>query len=389
VRVGAEVDDVRKRWAVIAVVFVLIAGVGSAEAIRIGDIARLKGQRVNKLVGFGLVVGLKGTGDGGKFMPSIRPLASLLKRFNNPVFSMEELEDAKNVAVVLVEATLPEHGVREGDQVDVHLSSFGAAKSLRGGRLLVTPLQGPSPRMQDILALAGGAVVIPDTEVPTVGLVRNGATMERNILHTYVVRGAELAHRHPGLAADGHYVTLVLDDAHANFAMAANIAMRINEKHGRPGSDLAIAVDPKNVIVRIPRYEMSNVASFVGAVESTDLLHDDVTEATEARVRINRKTGTIVITGDVEVSPAVITQRGLTITVTGGQGQAVAPGQAGQQGEWVALNPRDLGSVEQKQMLSDLVQALNQMKVPISDRIAIIEELHKTGKLHGRLTVDE
>jgi len=388
---------VRKRRAVIAVLLVLMAAVGSAEAIRIGDVSRLKGRRVNKLVGFGLVVGLKGTGDGGKFMPSIRPLASLLKRFNNPVFSLEELEDAKNVAVVLVEATLPEHGVREGDQVDVQLSSFGAAKSLRGGRLLVTPLQGPSPRMQDILALAGGAVVIPDGEVPTVGLVRHGATMERNILHTYVVRGAELVHRHLGLPDDEHYVTLVLDDAHANFAMAANIAMRINEKHGRPGSDLAIAADPKNVIVRIPRYEMSNVALFVGAVESTDLLHDDVTEATEARVRINRKTGTIVITGDVEVSPAVITHKGMTITVTGGQGQgqqgqaqAGLPGEAvQQQHKWVSLNPLDLGTTAQKQMLSDLVQALNQMKVPISDRIAIVEELHKTGKLHARLTVDE
>jgi flagellar P-ring protein precursor FlgI len=377
--------------AVGAVMLLLWLDLPRAEAVRIGDIARLKGRRTNKLVGLGLVVGLKGTGDGGQYLPAIRPLASLLKRFNDPVFGLEELKDAKNVAVVHVEATLPENGIREGDRVDVQVSSIGSAKSLLGGRLLLTPLQGPSPQMQEVLALAGGPVVIADTQVPTVGLVRDGATMERSILHTYVVRGEELEQKGPGLVAQGWYVTLVIDDAHASWAMAATIAMGINDKFSQPGVSwpLAVATDPKNVIVRIPEVEMGDVASFLGAVESHELIPEDVMEATEARVRINRKSGTIVITGDVEISPAVITHKGMTIRTVTPAPQATAATPLEDQQDWLEVNPGQRGTARQTQKLTDLVEALNQLKVPIADRIEIIEELAKTGKLHAKLIVEE
>ena len=117
----------------------LLAGgllVGSpVRAAKIKDVTHLKGQRTNRLLGIGLVIGLKGTGDGGDFAPAIRPLAAMLSNFGNPIIRIDELDGAKNVAIVSVEAVLPENGIREGDRVDVHVSSIGRAKSLLGGRL--------------------------------------------------------------------------------------------------------------------------------------------------------------------------------------------------------------------------------------------------------------
>ncbi|MFQ6048822.1 MAG: flagellar basal body P-ring protein FlgI [Phycisphaerae bacterium] len=389
-RLGLAEIRLMVRRILLAVVMVAAALAGSAEAVRIGDITRLKGRRQNKLVGLGLVVGLKGSGDGGRYMPAMRPLASLLKRFNDPAFSVAELENAKNVAIVHVEATLPDNGVREGDRVDVQVSSIGAAKSLLGGRLVLTPLQGPSPQAAEVMALASGPVVVPDTRVPTTGLVHQGATMERSVLHSYVVRADELEQPHPPLPADGHYITLVIDDAHASWAMAATIAMSINDRFASPGRSepLAVAADPKNVIVRVPPEELQDVAGFIGSIESHDLIAEDVMEATEARVKINRTTGTIVITGEVEISPAVITHKGLTIRTVSPPVQPTAMNPMIEQQQWVALNPGRIGTAKQTQKLADLVQALNQLKVPVEDRIAIIEELHKTGKLHAKLIVE-
>jgi len=380
------------RWIGSVMLAVVLFAAPMAEAVRIGDIARLKGRRTNKLIGLGLVIGLKGTGDGGDYMPAIRPLATLLKRFNDPIFTLEELKDAKNVAVVHVEASLPDNGVREGDRVDVQVSSIGAAKSLLGGRLLLTPLQGPSPLMQDVLALASGPVVVPDTGVPTVGAVRQGATMERSILHTYVVRGDQLEQRDVRADAGAYYISLVIDDAHAGWwGMAAAIAMGINDKFAsvERAEPLAIAVDPKNVIVRVPPTEMADVASFIGSIESHELIPEAVMEATEARVRINRFSGTIVITGEAEISPAVITHKGLTIRTVEPPPVPTPVSPVVSEGQWMALNPAKLGTVRQTQKLADLVEALNRMKVPIEDRIAIIEELHKTGKLHAKLILED
>ena len=153
-----------------------------ARAVKVADITRIGGERTNILTGLGLVYGLKGTGDGGSFTPAIAPLRSMLAKFGDPV-TMQQLGNAANVAVVMVTATVPAAGARDGDHLDVHVSSVGAAASLHGGRLFVTPMQGPLPG-GPLLALADGPVTIEDPSTPTVGVIRaaaGGAVMETDL----------------------------------------------------------------------------------------------------------------------------------------------------------------------------------------------------------------
>ena len=371
-------DSFRRKAFAAAILAVAVLIAAPADAVRIGDVTHIKGQRTNQLNGMGLVVGLAGTGDGGKYLPAIRPLAAMLTQFANPVLSMDELKNARNVAVVMVEATLPEYGAREGDRLDVRVTSIGAAKSLQGGRLLITPLQGPHKADKRIYALASGPLHVQNTLTPTVAVINQGATLEADIVYNWI--------------DDSNQITLVLEDAHAGWAMAHAIAQTIRELSSEPGrvSAIARAVDPKNVVVTIPQTDRANPASFIAWVEGQDLLLPQ----SEARVKINRRTGTIIVSGDVEISPVAISHKGLTISTAGSP-----TGRQGEEG-FVAIDTQkpgdgrsadsDAGATRRGDTrMADLIDALNQLKVPVEDRITIIEELHKTGKLHARLVVEE
>src|SRR5687768_9174531 len=157
---------------------VLTAFAARAEARKVADIARLKNQRTNTLTGLGLVVGLPGTGDGGDFLPAIKPLAAMLAKYADPT-TVRELADVKNVALVSVTATIPPVGALKGDELDVHVMSLGAANSLAGGRLLVTPLVGPLAG-NDVFALASGKISIEDPKSATHAIVKAGGVMEED-----------------------------------------------------------------------------------------------------------------------------------------------------------------------------------------------------------------
>lgn len=352
---------------------VLIAGLlvalitVTAQAVKIDDICKLKGQRVNKLVGMGLVLGLPGTGDGGKFMPAIRPLAATLSKFANPVLSPDELKNANNIALVMVVVTLPEHGIREGDAVDVQVSSIGAAKSLAGGRLFLTPLQGPNQADPTIYGWAEGPLVVEDSENPRVAVIRHGAVMEEDVFANYVSNGQ---------------VTLVLQDGHAGWATAAAIATIINEAESPPGqlARIATAIDPKNVVVTLSPQEQANPAGFLSRILNLEV----VMPPTEARVTINERTGTIVVTGDVEIGPVAISHKGLAITTV-----QPAPPPSPATPHVVEQNFVAIDSTrEAASKLSALLDALNQLKVSAADRIAIIKMIHRTGKLHAVLIIE-
>src|SRR4051812_15911770 len=155
--------------------FILIAVLllGSrAEAVKVADLTRISGQRTNLLTGLGLVYGLKGTGDGGDFQPAIRQLASMLGKFSNSS-TVQELANVQNVAIVSLTATVPANGVRNGDHIDVYVTSIGAAGSLHGGRLFVTPMIGPRPG-SGIFALSEGPAVLEDPSTPTVAVIKQG-----------------------------------------------------------------------------------------------------------------------------------------------------------------------------------------------------------------------
>lgn len=334
-----------------------------ALAVKVADITRIGGQRTNVLTGLGLVYGLKGTGDGGDFQPAIKPLATMLGKFSNPA-TVRELEDVKNVALVSLTATVPSHGVRDGDRIDVYITSIGAASSLRGGRLFVTPLTGPIPG-SGIFALADGPVVIEDPSTPTVGRIVGGGVMETDLPARYIENGR---------------FTLVIEDPSASWTTASTIAKVINDAEATGGETLAVAVDPKNVVVTIPQTEAQRPDSFISRVQRLPL----PMLPTEARVTINDRTGTMIVSGDVEISPVVISHKGLTITT-------VAPAPVPTPARPVT-NTRDVVALDTTQQggakLQDLVNALDQLKVPSEDRIAIVKELHRIGKLHAKLIVE-
>lgn len=359
--------SLRRATAVICFAAILL-GVVPAEATRIADVTHLKGRRENQLLGYGLVIGLNGTGDGGKYLPSILQLQAMLDKFEIPV-PLGSLKDTKNVAIVMIEATIPENGVREGDRIDVRVNSVGAAKSLIGGHLVMTPLQ--SIGLDRVLAFASGPIRLPDVKIGTSGLVKEGATMEADIIHNYI--------------SEEWDITLVLEDVHASHALASVIAQVINENASEVGQvrQIAYAVGPKNVIVHVPTEERSHAADFIARIERTELLMP----AGEARIVINRKTGTIAIGEDVEIGPAVISHNGMSIMTTQPPPLPSPDQPIVQEQHAVAIEaPRDQRGAAK---LQELVAALNQLNVPASEIIEIVENLHRLGKINAKLVIVE
>jgi flagellar P-ring protein precursor FlgI len=353
---------------------------GQIPVARVGDVTRLQGQGTNVLIGYGLVTGLSGSGDGAKFLPTIRALAATLQRFGALIESSDDVQSTKNAAIVLVEVVVPEHGAREGDLLDVHVTAL-AAKSLAGGRLLSTPLIYHDRSVEGLFGFAQGRVIL-DANTETVGTIQNGARIERDIFMNVTATGAELLTlglRHPWLQDGQWYLTLVLDDAHAGWSMAAAIAQALDKELGISAAvdHVALALDSRNIIVLLPQHQRSDIASWIRDIERTPILM----ESNEARVTINRNAGTIVVTGDTRISPVVVSQMGMTVTVsTGGAGGAPsAP--APELQDFVPID------VERDRLpnVKDLLEALNRLHVPFKDRVSILEQIHKAGKLHARV----
>jgi len=390
------------RFALAAAVLALFVWAPRAEALKVGDVSKLKGARINRLTGLGLVTGLRGTGDGDNSAQAARALAGFLDRFSAPVFPADELS-LKNVAIVQLTVTLPENGVREGDAVDVDVSTVGPAKSIAGGRLLQTPLLGP--RAERLFAFAAGPVVSPPDE-PNVGRIRKGAVMEADVIHSYIATGREMvdAYRLAGqrLTVDGleqwarpegHYITLLIDDEHASYQLAQTIAKQIDEEYAiddvaTERRRMAAATGPRDVVVEIPVHEQSMPARFIGDIQSLELLMP----SSEARVAINRRRGTIVVNGDVEISAVGIAVKGLTITTAppaapGAQGQAVPPEPIPR--SFIELDQKLDQTTEPGTKLSNLLAALNQLRVDTDRQIDVIEELHRAGQLHAKLIPED
>lgn len=343
--------------------------------IRVQDIARLQGQRTNKLMGYGLVVGLPGTGDGEKYLATMRALAKVHERYHQPILSDADVKGNRSVALVTVEAVIPEHGAREGQTVDVIVSAVGTAKSLRGGQLLTTPLQyamfdAADPATQAILALASGQVVLPDEKSPTRGTIHNGAVLESDFLYSFIEDGA---------------ITLVLDETHAAWGWAHMVARAINHEVGNPAArltidsgtngavpiqaDVAMATGPETILVRIPPYELPNPARFISAVEQTQLF--DLPEQA-ARVIINRTTKNVSFTASVKVSPTVLQIPGVGI---------VRIGPAASTDGKTETKPVPGGEIG----FDELFATLTAIKITPDQLIDAVEHLHETGALHAQL----
>jgi flagellar P-ring protein FlgI len=351
--------------AVITTICAVALPVSPASArTQLKNICRLKGQEENVLRGIGLVVGLNGTGEPND-PATMRALAQAMRLMGDgEQGGLDELKKVKNVAMVMVTATIPATGSRRGDQIDCNVSAING-KSLNGGRLAFASLLGPNINDKRVYGLCEGQVIVDDPEQPMVGVVVGGCQVEADIFT-------------PFYSEDG-YITLILDRNHANFQTAALIAETINSQYreslnysseddkSAPEEDLCHARDAANIRVRIPEVYRNDPVGFASDVLDIKLYEHEP----ESRVVINPRAGSIVISGDVEIGNVVVSHKNVVV-------EAVAT---------EAFTSLDVNQSNDPK-LKQLVDQLNSLKVPTVDMIEIIRGIEKDGKLHGRLIIE-
>ena len=357
---------------------------GKAQADRLKDLTSIAGVRSNQLVGYGLVVGLPGTGDGSSTL-TLQSMQALISQLGMNTSSILDL-NGKNSAAVIVTAELPAFS-KPGQRLDVTVSRLGQSKSLRGGTLLMTPLLGADGETYAVAQgnlLVGGLGVEGDdgssliVNIPTVGRVPGGGTVERLIETTF-------------LETDN----LVLNLHQGDFSVTNQVAEAINDIFG---SDVAVPLDARSVRVRAP-LDPSQKVSFVSMLENIEIQP----ERTSARVVVNARTGTIVIGGDVRVTPAAVTHGSLTVRVdenkdiTQANNLAVTDGVAvTAAGEAVETANTEITVEEEPARafvfdpgieLSTIVEAINGVGASPADLVAILEALREAGSLRAELVV--
>jgi flagellar P-ring protein precursor FlgI len=356
--------------------FLLVPGLAHAD--RVKDIASVSGVRSNQLVGYGLVVGLDGTGDQTTQAPfTVQSLKSMLSRFGITLPPTASLQ-LKNVAAVSVHADLPAF-YKRGQTLDVTVSSLGNAKSLRGGTLLMTPLRGIDGQ---IYAIAQGNVIVGGLgiaaadgtkitiNVPSAGRVPNGATVEQEVASSFASGDA-----------------IVLNLHRPDFTTSQRLADAINE---RLRTDAARALDGSSVSVRAPAESAERVA-FVAELEN---LAVEPGEA-PARVIVNARTGTVVIGQHVRVSAAAVTHGSLSVTIRE-QFLVSQPAPYSFRGETEVVPESDI-EIEQGTShmflfepgvtLGEIVRAVNQVGAAPQDLVSILEALKMADALHAELVV--
>ncbi|QIZ77246.1 flagellar basal body P-ring protein FlgI [Ferrimonas lipolytica] len=346
----------------------------AADAMRLKDVTDLQGVRDNQLLGYGLVVGLPGTGEQTSYTQ--QSFATMLSNFgiNLPASSTPKM---KNVAAVAVHATLPPF-TKPGQQIDITISSVGSAKSLRGGTLLQTFLKGADG---NVYAIAQGSLIVSGfsaegadgssvmQNTPTVGRIPSGAIVERAV---------------PSPFGNGDYLTFNLH--RPDFSTAKHVVDAVN---GLLGSNVARALDATSIQVSAPRDPSQRVA-YLAVLEN---LHVDMADEA-AKVIVNSRTGTIVVGRDVRLMPTAITHGGLTVTISESQGIS-QPNPFGN-GQTVVVPNTQLGVEEDNSRmfkfetgttLDELVRAVNEVGAAPSDLMAILEALKQSGALRGELVI--
>jgi flagellar P-ring protein precursor FlgI len=356
-------NALRSPWLQASVVILALALPATAQAERIRDVARLKNEVPNELMGMGLVTGLQGTGDSGEFLPAMRPLKEIMKRLDDPVLLDKELKTANNVAIVMLSVAIPPQGAHAGQQLDLKVTAI-AAKSLKGGRLGVVPLIAPRTDQKVVLGWASGELMLDDENHRTSATIRGGAKLIQDILPEEI---------------SNHQFTLVLNPNAASPEKASAIADQINEQVSPQtgGKPVAIAIDSTSVQVTIPPAERANPTPFIASVMSQPL--PNLPEP--AVVRINTKNNSIIFTDEVELAPTMISFDTLTITVTGPGLPANPPGS---RVPFIALDPHRNGNAK----LRDLENAFNLLKISAKDRVKIVQDLHAANVLKARLILE-
>ena len=345
----------------------------TAASQRIKDLVDIAGVRSNQLIGYGLVVGLPGTGEQSPFTE--QSFKTMLSNFG--ITMPENLKPKiKNVAAVAVHAELPAF-IKPGQTIDITVSSMGSAQSLRGGTLLQTVLMGIDG---NAYAIAQGSLVVSGlgaegldgskviTNTPTVGRISNGATVEREVISPF---------------SQGDHITFNL--RRSDFTTAKRLADTINDFIA--GS--ATALDSTSVRVSAPR-DINDRVGFLSVLENLEFEPG----SPAAKIIVNSRTGTIVIGADVRLLPAAITHGGITVTIN--ESQEVSQPNAFADGETVTTNQSIIDTTtDDSRMfvfnpgvtLDTLVRAINQVGAAPGDVMAILEALDQAGALRGELII--
>ena len=368
---------ITNHWKNLLVGLLCLAATAAARAERVKDLASVQGVRTNQLIGYGLVVGLDGTGDQTSQAPfTIQSIKNMLVRFGVTIPANTNPQ-LKNVAAVTIHADLPPFS-KPGQQIDVTVSSIGNAKSLRGGSLLMTPLRGADG---EVYAIAQGNLVVSGfgvqgqdgsrivVNVPSAGRGPNGATVEREV---------------PTAFAAEPFVVLNLHVP--DFTTSARLVEGINKLLG---DATAQAMDGISVKVAAPADPNQRIA-YLSTLEQIEIEPGDA----PARVIVNSRTGTVVIGSHVRVMPAAVAHGSLSVTITE-RAQVSQPNEFGQ-GQTVVV-PTSGVTVSQPEArmfvfdagvdLNDIVRAVNQVGAAPGDLVAILEALKESGALRAELIV--
>jgi flagellar P-ring protein FlgI len=361
--------------AVVTAVLALCAAPSAHAASRIKDLANIEGVRQNQLIGYGLVVGLNGTGDTLNNIPFTKQsLQAMLERMGVNIRG-QQLRTG-NVAAVMVTANLPAFGT-QGTRMDVTVSALGDAKSLQGGTVLVTPLLGADG---NVYAVAQGSVAIGGFAaegdaakitrgVPTVGRIANGAIIEREIdFALNRLNQVRLALRNP------------------DFTTAKRIAAAINDFLG---GSVAEPVDPSTVQITVPKKYPTNVVALLTEIEQLQIEPD-----LAGKIVIDERSGIIVMGRDVRVSTVAVAQGNLTVTIS--ESAVVSQPLPGTRGQTVTT-PRSrvgvqeegkkLAMVREGMSLQQLVDGLNALGIGPRDMIAILQAIKAAGAIQADIEV--
>ncbi|AEH32563.1 flagellar basal body P-ring protein FlgI [Vibrio anguillarum] len=361
-----------KKFTLLVLSLLLIAT--HAQAARIKDVSQVAGVRSNQLVGYGLVTGLPGTGESTPFTD--QSFNAMLQNFGIQLPPGTKPK-TKNVAAVIVTAELPAFS-KQGQSVDVTVSSIGSAKSLRGGTLMQTFLKGLDGQ---IYAVAQGNLVVSGFSAtgadgskivgnnPTVGLISGGAMVEREV---------------PTPFSRGDFITFNLLES--DFTTAQRMADAVNNFLG---PEMATAVDATSVRIRAPR-DVGQRVAFLSAIENVEFDPADGS----AKIIVNSRTGTIVVGQHVRLKPAAVTHGGMTVAIKENLNVSQPNALAGGQTAVVPNSQIEVSEAQGKMFkfepgltLDDLVRAVNEVGAAPSDLMAILQALKQAGAIEGQLII--
>ncbi|OPG17962.1 flagellar biosynthesis protein FlgI [Helicobacter pylori] len=323
-------------------------------AEKIGDIASVVGVRDNQLIGYGLVIGLNGTGDksGSKF--TMQSISNMLESVNVKI-SADDIK-SKNVAAVMITASLPPFA-RQGDKIDIHISSIGDAKSIQGGTLVMTPLNAVDG---NIYALAQGAIISGNSSNLLSANIINGATIEREVSYDLF-----------------HKSTMTLSLKNPNFKNAIQVQNTLNKVFG---NKVAIALDPKTI--QITRPERLSMVEFLALVQEIPINY-----SAKNKIIVDEKSGTIVSGVDIIVHPIVVTSQDITLKITKEPLNDSKNTQDLDNNMSLDTAHNTLSSNGKSITIAGVVKALQKIGVSAKGMVSILQALKKSGAISAEMEI--